>query len=139
MAWLGYWLMIMADDPEERGDYPSWYLDPLDLSWQQSLTANADGSLGSRASHPIRVCGAVGEQTYLASITCTADGAAAPFDSPFAAAEAKREPVASPLGMRFVDRIEVPCPSGNFDLYLSPSHCGNKRTSQVPAGFSPRF
>ncbi len=137
MAWLGYWLVVIDAGPEDASDYPSWYLDPLDASWQISLSPNDDDALGARASRPIRVCGAVGEQTYLASLNCEAG--APPFDSPFAAAEAKREAVASPLGMRFVDRFEVPCPAGTVHLFLSPYHCGDNGTTQAPAGFSPRF
>lgn len=137
MVWLGYWLVVIEAGPDDASEYPSWYLDPLDSSWQISLTPNDDTGLGARASRPIRVCGAVGEQTYLASLTCAAGTPA--FDSPFAAAEAKREAVASPLGVRFVDRFEVTCPAGKVDLFVSPYHCGENRTTQAPAGFSPRF
>jgi len=137
VAWLGYWLVVIEAGPDESSDYPSWYLDPLDVSWQQVLTPNDDVALGAKASRPIRVCGTMGEQIYLASLTC--DAGTPPFDSPFAAAEAQRESVASPLGMRFVDRYEVPCPAGKVHLFLSPYHCGDDRTTQAPGGFSPRF
>lgn len=137
MVWLGYWLVVIEAGPDDVSDYPSWYLDPLDSSWQRALTPNADAALGGRASRPVRVCGAVGEQTYLASLAC--DESTPAFDSPFAAAEARRESIATPLGMRFVDRFEVPCPAGKVHVYMSPYECDGKPTTEAAAGFLPRF
>ncbi len=137
MAWLGYWLVVIESEPDELSEFPSWFLDPLDTSWQLSLTPNSDAGLGAKASKPVRVCGAVGEQTYLASLGCDATTPA--FDSPFAAAEAKRESVAAPLGMHFVDRVEVPCPAGKAYVFLSPYECDGNPTTESAAGFVPRF
>ncbi len=143
MAWLGYWVAVRTDgDTDELATLPPWFLDPDDMSWQSPLTANAHAGLGLKAARPVRVCGVLEEQAYLASLRCAAtDGhpAQVPFDSPFAAAEAKRESVATPLGLHYVDRIEVPCPSGKVPLHLSPYHCRGETTTEVPAGFEPRF
>jgi hypothetical protein len=143
MAWLGYWVAVRAGvDDGEAASFPPWFLDPDDPSWQLSLTPNEHTSLGRKASRPVRVCGVHGEQAYLASVRCAAADAhpvTAPFDSPFAAAEAPRESEATALGLHYVDRVEVPCPAGKVPLYLSPYHCDGEPTGEVPAGFVPRF
>ena len=140
VLWLGYCLANVhtrAGDPNV--DFPPWYTDPLDASWQLVLDPNTTDDLGLRAARPVHVCGILAEQAYLASIACAGDPPVPPFTAPFDVSSAPREPVASPLGFRFVDRFEVSCPAGPVHLFLSPYRCRGEPTRQVPDGFLPRF
>lgn len=117
--------------------FPPWYTNLADTSWQLALEPNADDKLGLGPNHPVRVCGAAGQQAYLASLRCT--GGADPFPDPFAATAARKEHLRPLIYPRIVDRYEVPCGAGTVDLYVSPYHCSGGHTVQVPPGFEPRY
>lgn len=140
VLWLGFWLATVhtrTGDPSV--DFPPWYTDPLDATWQQILESNTSADLGRRAVRPVKVCGVLAEQAYLASIVCPGDPPAAPFAAPFDVSSAVRESVPTPLGFRYVDRFDVPCPTGTVHLFLSPYQCRGEPTQQAPDGFAPRF
>ncbi len=139
LAMLFSWGLVQMQPDRNTLSYPAWFMDPEDTSWQLRLAANSDPGLGLSVSDPVRLCGPSEEHAYLASLNCAADPPVPVFEDPFAAVAAKRETV-QPLGLgRCVDRFEVQCGAETRDLYLSPYRCKGKATTEVPAGFLPRF
>jgi hypothetical protein len=139
-AMLAAWsLSIRLPVHAEQESFPAWYTDPFDTSWQVTLEPAPGSPIGASAGRPVRVCGVVGEQAYLASLLCESDPLTPPFADPFSVMDATRETTQRAFRARAIDRYEVPCPAGVVDVFLSPYHCGEGETGEAPAGFVPRF